>query len=109
MTETQDYDMFLRKYRKRIMSVNDWKFTLVYGYTLYKEKGEDQFLTELEEAEEYTEFCEKYYDILREQFNICSAGMWEHFQMYKEKFGGDEQAYRNELRCRIKNFDKYYG
>jgi len=103
----EDYAIFMRRYRKRIQSVNDWTFA--YAYKLFKEKGEDHFLQELEDKEEYAEFCEKYYSILREQYNICSAGLSEQFQMYKEKFGGDEQAYRNELRRTIKNFDKYYG
>lgn len=102
----EDYEIFMRRYRKRIQSVNDWTFT--QAYKLFKEKGENHFLQELEEKEDYTEFCEKYYAILREQYNICSAGMWDQFQKYKVKFNGDESAYRNELRRTIKNFDKYY-
>lgn len=104
----EDYSLFVRRYGKRIQSANHWKLTLTYGYSLYKEKGEDHFLTELEEVEEYSEFCEKYYDILRQAFNICSAGMWDYFQLYKEKFDNDDGAFRNELRRTIKNFDKYY-
>lgn len=100
-------DMFLRKYQRRINSINSWK-TLNEWFALYTEKGEVAFLDELEEQEDYTDFCEKYYDGLRTLYNICSAGMWDYYQMYKVKFGGDEMAFRNELRLRIKNFDRYF-
>ena len=78
-------------------------------FALYTEKGEAAFLDELEEQENFTQFCEKYYDILREAFNICSAGMWDYYQLYKVKFDNDDAGFRNELRHTIKNFDKYYS
>lgn len=103
-----EYKLFVRRYGKRIQDAGSYDFSLAYGYNLYKKMGENHFLTELEDVEEYSEFCKKYYSGLRELYNICSAGMWDYYQMYKVKFGGDEGAFRNELRLRIKNFDWYF-
>jgi hypothetical protein len=100
--------LFVRRYEVRTNNTNSWR-TLDEWFTIYTEKGETVFLNELEDQEEYTEFCKKYYDVLRDAFNICTSGMWDYYQMYKVKFGSDEAGFRNELRHTIKNFDKRYS
>lgn len=108
MADTEEYKIFLKRYRKRIQSVNDWQFTVENAYELFKEEGEDRFLEVLEDKEGFTEFCNNYYDILRERFNICGGGMRDHYQMYKVELKGNDDAYENYLRRIIKNFDKCY-
>ncbi len=95
--DDQEKTMFLRRYETRIQRLNDFR-SLDRWFELYTTKGEDEFLDELEDKEIYNDFCRKYYDILREAYNICSAGMRDYYELYKEKFGYDEAAFRHELR-----------
>lgn len=94
--------VFLRRYKSRIQSTNSW-LSLDDWYSLYIERGEDEFLDKLEDEERFTEFCRRFYNILREEYNICSAGMQDSYEQCKVKFGGDLDAYENELMLVIRS------
>jgi hypothetical protein len=93
-------DLFLRRYQRRIRGTFTYR-SLDSWYALYLENGEEAFLEELEDEENFAYFCSKFYDILRENFNICSAGMRESYEQYKVKFAFDEDSYRHELMLAI--------
>ena len=104
----EDYQLFLQRYETRIRAVDDYcSFTVQKAYKLFKEQGEHQFLQELEEEEKYRDFCNEFYDILREQWNACGALMWDEFKEMKRLGGRDN--YIQSLRKRIKGFDRWYG
>jgi hypothetical protein len=102
----EDYQLFLRRYEMRIQYLDDYSFTNEKAYKLFKEKGEDHFLQELEEKERYNNFCHEFYDILREQWNACGDLMWDEFNKMKEI---GRENYIQSLRKRIKGFDRWYG
>ncbi len=95
-------DLFLRKYQRRIRATFSYR-SLDSWYALYLEKGEDAFLDELEDQEGFAEFCKRFYDTLREEYNICSAGMYSQYDEFKVKFAGDYDSYRNELMLAIRS------
>lgn len=97
-----DKNVFLRRYKSRIQKTHSW-LSLDEWYSLYLEKGEDAFLDKLEDEEDFSDFCERFYDTLREEYNICSAGMKESYEMCKVKFGGDMDAYGHELMLAIRD------
>jgi hypothetical protein len=52
-------------------------------YNEFKKRGRKGFHMFLNERLEFKDFCEQFYDDLREMYNICSAGMEEEFQRMK--------------------------
>jgi beta-galactosidase GanA len=95
--DSDDKKIFIRRYAVRISkTVTGW--TTNKWYALYTEKGEAAFLDKLEDEENFADFCGKYYDILREAFNIDSCGMYDYYDMFKVKFGGDYDSFEHELR-----------
>jgi hypothetical protein len=107
--DSDDKKLFLRRYASRINNMY-YYWSMDEWYTFYTEKGEDKFLNKLEDEEEYNDFCRKYYDVLREAYNICSAGMYDYYQMYKVKFGSDKEGFEYELKQdkRVAKIMKYY-
>lgn len=95
--DPQEKTIFLRRYGSRISALNDYS-PIDYWINLYMTKGEDEFLDELEDKEDFNDFCRKYYSILREAYNICSSGMHDYFENYKVKFDYDDAEFRRELR-----------
>jgi hypothetical protein len=102
--DSKDKQLFNRRYASRIINTN-CHWSIDKWYALYTEKGEAAFLDKLEDEEEYVDFCRKYYGLLREAYNICSVGMYDYYQMYKDKFGSDEASFRHEL-CQDKRIAK---
>ena len=98
-------ELFRRRYASRIQNTFSCR-SLDTWYELYLEKGEEEFLDELEDEESYTDFCRRFYEILREEYNICSAGMRDSYEMCKVKFGGDMDAYKHELMLAINSRKK---
>jgi hypothetical protein len=95
-----DFTQFKLQYGYVIKKVDCWR-DAQHAFQDFKVLGEGAFLVKLNEQLEYTEFCEEFYDTLREHWNICSAGMWEEFQKLKEK-GWSFEEYRIELHKSIK-------
>ena len=100
--EDSEYSMFLRKYAKRINECDAWQHSIDESYEIYKEKGEDLFLTKLEEREDFDEFCSEYYDFLREHYNACGGLMWDEFELFRSEFDSDYIAYWKYLREQLK-------
>ena len=93
-----NYLRFVKIFGNRITDSNTWGKTLEQSYQLYKEKGEDQFLIELEDSEKFAEFCDEYYDFMREHWNACSASMWSSYEDFKTTHGKNERVYWIYLR-----------
>jgi hypothetical protein len=93
-------ELFYRRYASRIQNTFSYR-SLDKWYELYLEKGEDVFLDELEDEENFMIFCRRFYDILREEYNICSAGMRDSYEQCKVKFAGDDESYMRELMLAI--------
>jgi hypothetical protein len=85
-----DFATFKRLFGPRIefarMDLND-------SYTMYTEKGQEEFLTELEKQEAFREFCDEYYDYMRERWNACSGSMWESFEDFRDKYESNYTKY----------------
>ncbi len=92
--QENEYQLFLRRYGKRISLAN---LSQQEMYTLSKQQGEEAFLALLEDEEEYIEFCDEYYDLLRERYNACSALMDEEYQRFKTQFKKDHSKYSEDL------------
>jgi hypothetical protein len=101
--------LFMRRYGSRIQQTNCC-WSKDKWYALYTEKGEAAFLDKLEDEENFAEFCGRYYDLLREAFNIDSCGMYDYYEKFKVEFVNDYNAFENELRqCpRLAKLMKYY-
>lgn len=106
--DSQDDELFMRRYGDRILAVEDYR-SMKSWIKLYKNKGEIVFLNVLEDAESYTRFGKKFYDVLRDAWNIDGEGMNDQYQIYKNKFGKNDEVYINELRNTIENFDDMYS
>lgn len=91
--EDKEYSLFVRRYAKRINECDQWYHSIAESYKIYKEKGEDQFLIKLEEREDFENFCNEYYDHLREHYNACSASMWDAFDSFRNEYNSDYNAY----------------
>ncbi len=98
----QEYSNFVRRYAKRINECDVWYESIEESYKIYKEKGEDQFLTDLEEKEDFQEFCNEYYGFLREHYNACSAMMWDEFESFRTKFDSDYDKFWDYLQKELK-------
>jgi hypothetical protein len=96
-----EYSMFLRKYAKRINECDAWQHSLAESYEIYKEKGEDLFLTKLEEKEDFNKFCYEYYSFLREHYNACGGMMWDEFELFRSEFNSDYNKYWKHLRSQL--------
>lgn len=101
-----EYDQFVRRYARRIQKCDAWYDSLEESYKICKEKGEDQFLTELEEKEDFQEFCREYYDFLREHYNACSGSMWDSFDKFRNEFNSNYTAYWEHLEECLKKSHK---
>lgn len=77
------------------------------AYNAYLKVSDDEFMDKLNEHIDFSEFCKKFYDVLRQEWNACGALMQDEFEKMK-KLGGDDK-YIETLRKRIRGFDKYYG
>jgi hypothetical protein len=95
--EDSEYSMFLRRYAKRINECDAWYHSIDESYQIYKEKGESQFLTDLEEQEDFQSFCGEYYSFLREHYNACGGMMWDEFKRFRSEFNSDRSAYWKSL------------
>lgn len=101
-----DYNRFIKLFGSRIEKIEHraWYKSMEESYELYNEVGEDQFITELEDAEGFSEFCYEYYDFMREHWNACSGSMWDAYKEFKTKFARNQDKYWDELnRCARKN------
>ena len=63
------------------------------SYNTYQEKGEAEFLSKLKEQEAFRDFCDEYYDYMRERWNACSASMWESFETFRTKYNSNITKY----------------
>lgn len=99
---TMDYSLFIRRYEKRICDAYSWFITVNEAYELCKEKGEDHFLTVLEEQEDFGDFCKEYYEFLRENYNACNGMMWDQFEIFKSEFNSDRSKYWSHLQKELK-------
>lgn len=97
-----DYSLFVRRYEKRISGAYAWLIDTTEAYELCKEKGEDHFLTVLEENEAFSSFCRVYYEFLRENYNACSGMMWDEFNRFRSEFNSDRTAYWSHLQKELK-------
>ncbi len=89
-----EYKLFLRRYEKRIRKTD---LLETYAYQIYKEQGEEAFLTRLEDEEGFAEFCSEYYDLLRERYNACSALMEDEYERFKTQFNKYHSKYSEDL------------
>ena len=90
----KEYELFLRRYGKRIRNTDLYEAD---AFQIYKEKGEEAFLERLEDEEGFGEFCQKYYDLLRERYNACSALMEDEYERFKTEFKKDHSKYSADL------------
>lgn len=89
-----EYDLFLRRYGRRIMKTD---LCQEEAFKIYTEQGEEAFLERLEDEEDFMEFCEEYYELLRERYNACSALMEDEYERFKTEFQKDHSKYSEEL------------
>lgn len=94
-----DYTRFIKIFGSRIEKIEHraWYKTMQESHEFYNEVGEDQFITELEDAEGFADFCDEYYDFMRERWNACSGSMWDAYNEFKIKFERNQDNYWNEL------------
>lgn len=57
--------------------------TYEHAFDDFLELGQDAFEAKLNESVEYSRFCSRFYERLRERYNICSAGMWDEYKKMK--------------------------
>ena len=86
----------------------DWKPTPIRQLT---PEEEDAAYKEMEEdAEPWVTFGRRYYDTLREFYNICSAGLSQEYLLFK-RLGSDAKytAYCEANKRGFRNSVKYYA
>jgi hypothetical protein len=75
---------FREEYYPLISEVDSW-IGFVEAFTLFQRKGRKALNEFLADRLRYKEFCRRFYDDLRELYNIDSEGMDEQYKMMKEK------------------------
>jgi hypothetical protein len=88
---------FLRTYGHRIEKLTDYR-SVDGWFELYDSEGTRVFLEYLEDEEDFSDFCGKYYAILREAFNIRKDDMNDYYRSYKGNFNGDDAKFQADLR-----------
>lgn len=94
-TTTMDYAKFVNCFGERLEAV---RMSLDQSFQLYEEKGHAEFLKVLREKEAFQEFCDEYYDYMRERWNACGGSMWDAFEVFRSKYNGDYAKYWAYLR-----------
>lgn len=74
---------------------------LKQAYLQFKKTTLKNFMKELSEKQKYQDFCQEFYDDLRQAWNICGAGMWDEYQRMKKESWSFAQ-YRSWLKTEIK-------
>jgi hypothetical protein len=78
------YAKFREEYGDLITGIHGGN-TVTHLYTAYKDLGKKEFHKFLGEELQYKLFCDRFYDRLREMYNIDSVGMREEFEKMREK------------------------
>lgn len=55
------------------------------AYAEFRKTTLKLFLKKLKEDQEFQDFCDEFYEDLRDLWNICSAGMYDEYQHMKKK------------------------
>ena len=63
------------------------------SFKMYEEKGEAEFLNKLKEQEAFRDFCDEYYDYMRERWNACGGSMWDSFETFRTKYKSNVSKY----------------
>jgi hypothetical protein len=93
---------FKKVYKYAMKKQSRWT-TLDQAFRAYLQMGESEFEKEFEDELLFQEFCEEFYDYLREKYNACSAVMYEEFNRMK-KNNWSMAEYRVHLYTPKKNF-----
>jgi hypothetical protein len=92
------YKNFRDEYEVLLVYVDEYRTTRDF-YKEYKTRGRKGFHQFLGERLEFKDFCEYFYEELRERYNICSAGMEEAYERMK-KNNWSFQDFAKDLKAR---------
>ena len=67
-----------------VKKTNGWN-TLGEAYNDFRKTTLKNFLKTLNEKQQFQDFCDEFYEDLREMWNICSAGMHDEFERMKRE------------------------
>jgi len=92
------YNNFIDEYEVLLFRIDSY-MSQDSMYKEYKIRGRKGFHNYLGERLEFKEFCESFYDKLRERYNVSSVEMEEEYQKMKAK-GWSFQDYAKDLKKR---------
>lgn len=89
------FEWFQVNLARSVRKSNGWR-NLGQAYAEFRKTTLKDFLHSLNEKQDFQDFCEEFYDDLREMWNICSAGMEDEYQRMKKE-GWTMDQYRKWL------------
>ena len=99
------FEWFQECLARLVTKSNGWP-TLGEAYAEFRTSSLKDFLKTVQKHQEYQDFCEEFYDDLRDMWNICSAGMRDEYTSMKAK-GWSKTQYRMWLDKEIETKGKY--
>lgn len=76
------FDWFQINLGLLVKNSDGWE-NLREAYKEFRRKTLKDFMKSLTEHQRFRDFCDAFYDDLREMYNICSAGMWDEYERMK--------------------------